>query len=304
MNFIKDVLRGMVIGVANIIPGVSGGTMAVSMGIYDKMIHAITHIISEIKSSIKTLLPILIGMLLGIGALSFVISAMFEHIPVQTNLLFIGLIIGSLPILFKEFKGVTIRGGHILLGILFFTLVVGMPIVGNMVGDGGQDAITGSLFAYIKLFAVGVVASATMVIPGVSGSMMLTIMGYYEPVINAVKDFIKALAAFDTSAFGHNLLILIPFGIGVLLGIGVIAKVVEILFSKCPIYAYSAIVGLIIGSPIAIFYEYISENGTGKFNFISILTGIVLLAVGCVIALCLSEDKTKKDDVDKEKTEE
>lgn len=295
MGFIKDLLRGIVMGIANAIPGVSGGTMAVSMGIYDKMIHAITHIIKELKKSIVVLAPIIIGMLIGIGALSFVITAMFERIPVQTNLLFIGLIIGSLPILIREFKGKKLNIGHIVIGIVFFAIVVGMPIVGSMMGDGSADAsLTGSALAYIKLFLVGMVASATMVIPGVSGSMMLTILGYYEPVLGSVKDFIKALLQLDINGITDNLLILVPFGIGVLLGIGVIAKAIEIVFNKFPIYAYSAIVGLIVGSPIAIFYEYINKNGTDRFNAFSIITGIVMLAIGCVVALKLSDDKTEE----------
>ncbi len=297
MGFIKDLLRGIVIGIANAIPGVSGGTMAVSMGIYDKMIHAITHVAKELKKSIAVLAPIGIGMLVGIGALSFIITAMFESIPVQTNLLFIGLIIGSLPILLREFKGNKLGAGHIIMGIVFFAIVVGMPIIGSMFGNGGAEAaLTGSALAYIKLFVVGIVASATMVIPGVSGSMMLTILGYYEPVLGSVKDFIKAVVDLDMSGIGENLLILIPFGIGVLLGIGVIAKAIEIILDKFPIYAYSAIVGLIVGSPIAIFYEYIDKNGTDRFNALSIITGIIMLAIGCIVALKLSDDKTETKD--------
>ncbi len=295
MGFIKDLLRGIVIGIANAIPGVSGGTMAVSMGIYDKMIHAITHVTKELKKSIGVLTPIIIGMLVGIGALSFVITAMFESIPVQTNLLFIGLIIGSLPILIREFKGKKLNAGHIIIGVVFFVIVVGMPIIGNVMGDGSANAaLTGSVIAYVKLFGVGIVASATMVIPGVSGSMMLTILGYYEPVLGAVKEFIKALLHFDINGITDNLLILIPFGVGVLLGIGVIAKLIEIVFNKFPIYAYSAIIGLIVGSPIAIFYEYINKNGTDRFTIVSIITGIIMLAIGCIVALKLSDDKSEE----------
>ena len=84
MKFIKDILRGAMIGVANIIPGVSGGTMMVSMGIYDKIIWAINHIFKEFKASVKTLFPYAIGMLASIAGLSFCITYFFEHFPLQT----------------------------------------------------------------------------------------------------------------------------------------------------------------------------------------------------------------------------
>ena len=119
---VRMILKGVVIGIANIIPGVSGGTMAVSMGIYDKMIHAATHLFSEFKKSMKILIPIVIGAALGIVVLARVIEMMFEKIPFQTNLLFIGLIVGGLPAITRKVKGKSIRLGHILSFLLFLQL--------------------------------------------------------------------------------------------------------------------------------------------------------------------------------------
>ena len=99
---IKSILKGMVIGIANIIPGVSGGTMMVSMGIYDKLLHCITHLFSEFKKSILFLFPIVIGMGIAIVASSFGLEWLFGHYPVQTNLLFIGLVLGGLPAIWKN----------------------------------------------------------------------------------------------------------------------------------------------------------------------------------------------------------
>ena len=123
MKMIKDVLKGMVIGIANIIPGVSGGTMMVAMGIYDKLIHCITHLFKEFKKSVLFLLPIAIGMGIAIIGSSFGIEYLFENFPVQTNLLFIGLIIGGLPAIWKNVKGKSIRLGHILAFLAFFALI-------------------------------------------------------------------------------------------------------------------------------------------------------------------------------------
>ena len=164
---IKAILRGMVIGVANIIPGVSGGTMAVAMGIYDKLIHAATHLFSEFKKSMKVLIPILIGAVLGIVIVAKIIEYAFEVVPIQTNLLFIGLIVGALPAMTQKVKGNTIRLSHILACVLFFVLVVAMAAMGETTGKSAE--LTVSVVNCLKLFGVGVIAAATMVIPGEIG---------------------------------------------------------------------------------------------------------------------------------------
>ena len=105
MKLLKEICRGILIGVANIIPGVSGGTLAVSMGVYDKIIYALTHIRKEFKQSLKILVPVGIGAVIGLIGLSFVIKWLFEYYPIQTNFLFIGLIIGGLPAIFRREKG-------------------------------------------------------------------------------------------------------------------------------------------------------------------------------------------------------
>jgi len=102
---IKNILKGMVIGVANIIPGVSGGTMAVSMGIYDKLIHCLTHLFKELKKNLKFLIPIFIGAGIALVGLTFIIEPAFEYFPLQTSCLFIGLIVGGLPSICQKVKG-------------------------------------------------------------------------------------------------------------------------------------------------------------------------------------------------------
>ena len=280
---IKSVLKGMVIGIANIIPGVSGGTMMVAMGIYDKLIHCITHLFSEFKKSVLFLLPIAVGMLIAIAGSSFGLSWLFENFPIQTNLLFVGLILGGLPAICKKVKGNKIKIGHILAGILFFALVVVFAAMGE--SEGAAADLSLGIGNVLKLFGVGIIASATMVIPGVSGSMVLMLMGFYHPVLNAIKDFFLSLAAFDMQGILKGCGILIPFGIGVVAGIFAIAKLVEIIFEKFPLYAYWAIIGLIVSSPLAIFL-------TGTFpavTVLSIITGILALALGFGVAMKLGE---------------
>lgn len=281
---LKLILKGVVIGVANIIPGVSGGTMAVSMGIYDKMIHAATHLISEFKKSMKVLVPIFLGAAIGIVALARIIELMFDKIPFQTNFLFIGLIVGGLPAMAKKVKGQGIRVSYVLSFLIFFGVVVGLAALGEQ--EGAAADMSFSIFNMIKLFGVGVVASATMVVPGVSGSMMLMLIGYYNPVLSEVNRFIDNLVTFNISGLLDGCLVLVPFGIGVVVGIFAIAKVIEIIFEKFPYIAYWAIIGLIVASPFAI----LLMNSFGTINIVTILTGMIAAAIGVVISLKLGEE--------------
>lgn len=283
-ELIKNILKGAVIGVANIIPGVSGGTMAVSMGVYDKLIHSVTHIFKEFKQSIKFLIPIGIGMVLSLAGLSFVIEAAFEHFPAQTNLLFIGLILGGLPAIMKRVKGQTIRARHIVAALAFFALVVGLAALGE--GEGASADLSFNLIHVITLFFVGVIASATMVIPGVSGSMVLMLIGYYQPLIEAINDFIKSAVHLEMDGILTGFQILIPMGLGVVAGVVIIAKIIEMIFEKFPLMAYWAIIGLIVASPFAI----VLMSEFGKITVVTILTSIITFALGFVAAKLLGEE--------------
>ena len=283
MKTIKDILKGMVIGIANIIPGVSGGTMMVAMGIYDKLIHCITHIFKEFKKSVLFLLPIAVGMVIAVVGSSFGIEMLFEKFPMQTNLLFVGLVIGGLPAIWKKVKGKSIRSGHLLVFLVFLAFVVGMAFLGET--DGKAADVSFTLINVLKLFGIGVIASATMVIPGVSGSMVLMLLGYYNTIISAISDFFRALAAFDMNGILVGIGILAPFGIGVVIGVLAIAKLIEFIFNKFSLYAYWAIIGLIVASPIAI----IAKAGPLSFTVINVVTSLVALCVGTFVAMKLGE---------------
>jgi putative membrane protein len=285
MKGFKDILRGIVIGVANAVPGVSGGTMMVSMGVYDDLIYCLTHIFKEFKKSIKILLPYVVGMLIGIVGLAFVITAMFERIPFQTCMLFIGLILGGIPILTSHLKGVKFGISHALIFLVLFVAIIALELFG---GNGTDVSLTVSPLSMIKLFVVGVIAAATMVIPGVSGSMMLMTMGYYYPVLGSVKDCVTALAALDFARLFQICIVLIPFGLGVIVGIFAVAKLIELLMQKWEALTYCGIMGLVIASPVVI----LMGTKFPAFHVTTVVTGILALVVGVVIALSLGTDKT------------
>lgn len=280
---IKNVLKGIVIGIANIIPGVSGGTMMVAMGIYDKLIHCITHLFSELKKNILFLLPIVIGMGIALIGGSFTIKKLFELFPLQTSLGFIGLVLGGLPAMWKNVKGKKIVPGHVIAFVVFFAVVVVMALIGEKEGNAAD--LSFNLVNVLKLFGVGVIAAATMVIPGVSGSMMLLLLGYYNPIISAITDFFSALKNFDMNGLLTGFGILFPFGIGVLIGIFVIAKIVEIIFEKYPLFAYWAIIGLILASPIAI----LAMGNFATITVVRVIAGLIALAAGFLVAMKLGE---------------
>ena len=281
-EFIANILRGTVIGIANVIPGVSGGTMMVSMGIYDKLILVLTHFIKRMKEAVALLVPILVGMLLSIAIFAKIFSEiLFPRFPLQTNLFFIGLILGGLPVIYGKVKGNTIRIPQIIAFVLFFAMVVGFACVGE--GGGSSADISFSVGNVAKLFGVGIMAAATMVIPGVSGSMIMMILGYYNTIIDTINDFINALKAFDIAEMLDTFVVLVPFGIGVVVGIVAVAKLIEFMLKKFPLVTYWAIIGLIVASPLAILI--MMEIGT--VGFVEIITGVVLLAVGFFISLKL-----------------
>ena len=280
---IKNVLKGMLIGVANIIPGVSGGTMMVSMGIYDKLIHSLTHLFKEFKESMKFLIPIFIGMGIVLVGLSFIIEPAFEHFPLQTSCLFIGLIVGGLPALWQKVKGKGMKISYMIPFLVFFAVVVGLAAMGEKEGNAAD--LTFSLWSVIKLFVVGIIASATMVIPGVSGSMMLLLLGYYNPIVGAIKDFVTALVSFDIQGILSGCGVLVPAGIGIVAGVFAIAKLIEVIFEKFPLQAYWAIIGLIVASPIAVLL--MAQLGT--ITAASVAVSVVTFAVGFVIAMKLGD---------------
>lgn len=285
MKLIKQILIGVVIGIANIIPGVSGGTMAVSMGVYDKLIHAITHLIKEFKKSMKFLLPIGVGLIVALIGLAKLIEISLTQYPIPTNLFFIGLIVGGLPAVIKRLKDTKkkVNMGNWLAGIIFFAIVVGFALLGQ--SQAADSSVAFNFINVVKLFFVGMIASATMVIPGVSGSMVLMLMGYYENILESISKFVDGAIALDINAMLESAGVLIPFGIGVLAGVAIIAKVVEVMFRKYPNYAYCSIIGLIVASPIAI----VLMSSVTSIEIVPAVIGVFTLAVGYIIAIKLGE---------------
>lgn len=281
LQWILDVLRGAVIGVSNIIPGVSGGTMAVSMGIYDRVIYALNNIFKQFKKSFRELLPILIGVLIGLFAFAALIGTLLgtksDEIPLTrlpTNFAFIGLILGGLPAIYKRVNMKTAKVPGIILFLVFLALVVVLPLL-NSPEARTVDHSFGTILLMIPL---GAIASSTMVIPGVSGSMILMLLGYYNSVINAMND----LRGGDWS----SLAILLPYAVGLVVGIVFIAKLMNFLLKKHAALTFCAIFGLVIGSPVVLLMQ--NRECFPLANAGNWIASIVCLVIGFAVAWFMS----------------
>lgn len=285
MKLVKDLLKGVLIGIANIIPGVSGGTMAVSMGIYDKMIYAVNNIRKQFKKSVQFLWPYLVGAVIGIAALSVVIELLFDKRPFETSLCFIGLILGGMPVLIKKVKNKGFKVSYAISFLFFFALIIGLQLLqGN---EASAVVLNSSPKMIVELFFVGILASATMVIPGVSGSMILMLLGFYQPIIDMISSCVSALKDFDITLIFKNGIILLPFAIGILVGIVVIAKLISFLFERFETITFYGIIGLVVASPFAVFMS--TDIATPKVP--NIIIGIIALIAGGSIAYFLGGEE-------------
>lgn len=288
-----DTIKGIFIGIANVIPGVSGGTMAVSLGIYDKLIAAVSNLIKDWKKSLLTLLPIIVGCGIGILGFTYAIGYLLDQHTYLTCMTFVGLILGGIPILVKSLKkklyetSSRIGFGSAAAFILLFAVAILLPLL-NPDGE-GLKTLTASPGTMIVLFFVGLIASATMVVPGVSGSLVLMILGYYYGILDSIKQFIEALKVMDMPSLVNGALILVPFGIGILFGIFLIAKLITFLFNEYGVQTYCAILGLIAASPFAIFYNTGLYLKLSSLSILTVIGGLILAVAGAVITYWLGE---------------
>lgn len=287
MKNILLVIKGFIMGIANIIPGVSGGTLALTLGIYEDFIGAISHFFRNIKKHVKFLLPIFIGILLSVITMSNVISTCFDQYPIPTTLFFMGLVIGGIPMLLKRVKNTKEKKqvSSYVIALITFSIVMIMAFSEQIFGSGlGNVSFSNmAVFDYVILFFVGLIAAATMVIPGVSGSLVLMLLGYYLPIIGVLKELTK----FEN--LGPNLLVAFVFGVGVLVGIVAISKVIEFLLEKFEAKTFFGVIGFILASVIAIPVSVYHEVGSIVFSVPQGILGVLFLAIGIIVGYKLGE---------------
>lgn len=282
LNFFKEILRGIFIGVANIIPGVSGGTIALSMGVYEKIIFAINNLRKDFKNSIKTLIPYAIGMVLGIVLLSFLIDFCLKRFELPTLMAFVGLILGGLPPIIKRVENEKFKLTHLISFVIFALIIIIPTLIAN--NNEIKREVSFSFTSCILLFVLGIIGATTMVVPGVSGSMVLMMLGYYNVILGNITAFIKAFFAFNISEMLTCCGILVPFGFGVIAGIFLASKIIEKLLTKYPNATMWGIIALVVTSPFAILWG-VNLN----ISVIMLLSCLVTFAIGFLVARKLSK---------------
>lgn len=240
MSFFYLFLIGILIGTAMIIPGVSGAVIAVIFGVYDKMIKSLTNLFKDFKNNFMFLFILGLGILVGAIWFSNVLMFLYQRHEVVTKFSFIGLILGGVPFLFKEVKSKNNKINYIVM-ILTFILSFILWIFSKTILQLDLDNISSSyIINFLKLFLAGVIYSIGKVIPGISGSFLLIIIGMYE--------YVLSIMAHPISVGLTQLTRLIPFVTGLILGILVLLKLINFLLEKHYGLTYSIIIGFVLGS--------------------------------------------------------
>lgn len=393
-EWIAAVLKGTLVGLAIVIPGVSGGSMLLTIGVYEDAV-SITSKDRDVRNrAIVKLIPYALGIVLGVAALSFVITWLLENYQLYTILTFCGLILGSLPMLIKEIRGQLhvkrVAPSYFALSALMIALMVALPLLNNRtterferltaaegvrlndrivlvetdepdeitvkkddmarpvlkvraqsgglagmragVEDGvvleydalddtnwsdevlqlnfterdtvvllgreyrvyrAVDTLSSGFVSALWAAGLGFIAAGTMIIPGISGSMVLLVLGYYHSVMSHLKGAIVALVTFSFAELPGHLLVLVPFGLGVVAGLLIVSKVVKWLLDRFPAPTYYAIIGLMLASPYAIFMKSGLFDGTffQSLHWYTVVIGLVCLGAGFFAATKLSKEE-------------
>lgn len=393
INWIVAVLKGTLVGLAIVIPGVSGGSMLLTIGVYEDAVSITSKDKTRRRAAIKKLIPYAIGIVLGVVVLSFVVTWLLSNFEFFTILLFSGLILGSLPMLFKKIRGHKVRFGYILVALVMIALMVLLPYlndntierfkllnptdtlsVGERIvltdetqdelvvqnGDpsrivyeiksaggtfgkpedgyklrssldkkvfytlGGEDvfdlaiesdgrltltarnsgetmtahayravdALNNGFVSALLALLLGFIAAGTMIVPGISGSMVMLVLGYYYSVMTHLKSFVVCLLTLNFAQMGKHILVLLPFGIGIILGLLLVSKAIRWLLDKHPTPTYYGILALMLASPYAIFLKakcFGPAFGASVAQWWFIPVAVLCLAAGFVVSFFMSK---------------
>ena len=395
LNWIVAVLKGTLVGLAIVIPGVSGGSMLLTIGVYEDAVSITSKDKARRRAAIKKLIPYALGIVIGVVALSFVVTWLLLNFEFFTILLFSGLILGSLPMLFKKIKGHRVKPGYILVALVLIAVMVLLPylndntnerfrrlsptdtlsvgerivmadeaqdelvvqngdptrIVWEIKSAGGTfgkpedgyklrssldkstyyvlgtedvfdlsidgnglvltarnsgetqvttayravDALHNGVWSALLALLLGFIAAGTMIVPGISGSMVLLVLGYYYSVMTHLKSFVVCLFTLNFAGMGPHLLVLVPFGIGIILGLLVVSKAIRWLLDRHPTPTYYGILALMLASPYAIFLKakcFGPAFGASLAQWWFIPVAVLCLAGGFVVSFFMSKKES------------
>lgn len=297
----KSALLGFFIGLAVIVPGISGSTVAIIFKLYDAFLYAVSNLFKQFKRCFFFLLPIGIGILIGLAVGFFTVQKALEYIPFAIVGGFAGLMSGAFPAVKDELKGAKITGGRIALFIAGVCLPIAVALL-SVFFSGGAGKDFSVWWRIVLCLPVGAIVGLTQVVPGLSASAILMSIGYFTPLVESVH----------VSYWKENPIIFLTYaalGIGFLIGIFFSSGVLTKAFEKARQTAYFPIVGLSLGSIAAMFcnveifavYKEWAQKGISQKD---LWLGVALFVVGAVIAYLLVRYQRKKDAESAAKTKE
>ncbi len=285
---ILNIAKGIVTGMAVMIPGVSAGSMIMSMGMYEPLMVLISGKGKERGSVLPKMLPFGGGLLAGIFIFAFVLKGALTHFPFQTSLAFIGLILGGIPMLIRGVKGHKFTLSCALAFLIAFGLMIAMMVLS---GSSTADfSLKPSVPHFLLTVVLGFLAASTMILPGVSGSALMLILGYYYEITGRVADLGTAFGTLNWAGIGENLLVFIPFLLGAFFGIVLVAKAIRRLLDRFPAPTRWALIGLMAASPLTVLAKISVDYSA--LTVPAYAAAAVLGLIGFAVAYYLSRNET------------
>jgi len=283
VNMIIRFIKGIVLGLALVVPGLSASTFAVVMGIYDKLIENLNTLRKEFRSSMKYLLPIGFGAAVGILASAGFLLMLIEMFELPSYAFFIGLVLGSVPVIYRKIKPGLPQKWN------FGLLIVGLAtiIVLGMVAAGAEAAYETPEIPYYMgtfaqgaiIFAAGFISCFLIALPGVSGAMILILIGQFDTIYGAVDNFARAIIGQMDWYYGFNgFLIVLVFFVGAVVGLMLAARLIGALIKRHEASVYFAVMGLILGAVYVLYDIGVRPNFT--FGAVDVLLTLAAVALG------------------------
>lgn len=266
-NFITFI-KGFIIGLGIIFP-ISASVLAISMGIYKKLLKVINHLPKYLKNEPGFVISFILGIIISVIVSTLSLDILFKNIPIATLLFFTGLVLGGIPSIYQKIGHNKFKHNY-LWTLLAFLIIFGLSLL-----KGSESVIiTLDIKCLIILFIVGIIGSGSMLIPGVSGSIVLIMLGYYEPILDIIGKF------FRLQDLMNNFIIIMVFGVGMLLGLVIFAKMINYFLEKYETKSYCVIIGFILASCLNIIISMFNYS----FNIMEVLIGLILLILGFLIS--------------------
>ena len=261
MSGVFNFIIGILIGFGAILPGVSSGVFCVIFGIYEKLVDSVLNLFKDFKKNFAFLFPIGLGAFFGIVLFGNVIKYLLFKFPIQTKSVFIGLILGSIPSLIKEINTKTSFKSHYLIySILAFIIGIASVILEKYV----SNSFSANNFSYIYLIFSGLIMSIGIIVPGVSSTIILMLMGVYSTYLSSVSYLYFP--------------VLIPMGIGLIIGCLICMKTTKFLLDHFYAQTFYSIIGFTLGSTFVLLPN-ISFDLSGLLCILCILLGIYLFKI-------------------------